>query len=225
MKNPTKSDKVISAPPGRPYQSLVRLVEGFFETHGDTHQGLGYPKSDGFDDRYRVFLDVVRFAPQVVEKALLLDVGCGTARLLDAIKASGRTDIEYRGVDLSSALLAAAKKKHPEADLICGDPFDVDEIWMPPPDYVVFGGIFTCRLHMSEQEMTDYMLRLLRLAFNHCRRGLVFNVMSSHVDWEREDLFHVPFDRMAHLLQSNLNRNYIFRADYGLYEYAVYVYK
>ena len=87
------------------------------------------------------------------------------------------------------------------------------------------GGIFTCKLDMTNEQMTDYMVRLLRLAFTHCARGLAFNVMSHHVDWQREDLFHVPFDRMADILQANLGRNYIFRADYGLYEYTVYLYK
>ena len=217
--------EAMSAPPGRPYKSLVKLVEGFFKTHGDSHQGLGYPKADGFYDRYRVFLDVIRFDSATEAKCLLLDIGCGTGRLLDQIKAAGRKDINYRGVDLSPALLDAAKRKHPKADFICGDPFDLEEIWLPAPDYVVFGGIFTCRLQMSEGEMTDYMIRLLRLAFAHCRRGLVFNVMSYHVDWQREDLFHVPFDRMADILQANFSRNYIFRADYGLYEYTVYLYK
>lgn len=201
------------------------MVEDLYAQHGDTHRGLGYPKLEGFDARYRVYLDVIRLGPVCEGQITLLDVGCGTGRLLDEIEASGRQDIFYRGVDLSPKLREAAKKKHPHADFICGDPFELPEIWSPPPDYVVFGGIFTCRLQMTEEEMTDYMIRLLRLAFAHCRRGLVFNVMSEHVDWKREDLFHVPFDRMAQILQSNLNRNYIFRADYGLYEYAVYVYK
>ena len=49
--------------------------------------------------------------------------------------------------------------------------------------------------------------------------------MSHHVDWQRDDLFHVPFDRMAELLQANFSRHYLFRADYGLYEYTVYVYR
>ncbi len=141
---------------------------------------------------------MIRSAP-AAEAKRLLDVGCGTGRLLDAIKTSNRKDIDYRGVDLSPALLEAAKKKHPEVEFICGDPFDLDEIWSPAPDYVVFGGIFTCRLQMSQEQMTDYMVRMLRLAFAHCCRGIVFNVMSAHVDWQR--------------------------ADYGLYEYAVYVYK
>lgn len=218
------NDETTDATGERPYQSLVRMVEDLYATHGDSHRGLGYPKEEGFDVRYRIYLDLIRAqAPR--ENCTLLDIGCGTARLLDLIKASGRTEIVYRGVDLSPTLIGAAQAKHPEADFVCGDPFEFDPIWAAHPDYVVFGGIFTCRLQMSVEEMTDYMIRLLRLAFTHCRRGLVFNVMSHHVDWQREDLFHVPFDRMAEILQRNFSRHYLFRADYGLYEYSVYLYK
>ena len=218
------NDEKADAPADRPYHSLVRMVEALYAEHGDSHRGLGYPKEEGFDVRYRVYLDVIR--PEAGRaKCTLLDVGCGTARLLDLIKASGRNEIAYRGIDLSSTLVEAAKKKHPEADFVCGDPFDRGEIWSAQPDYVVFGGIFTCRLQMSFEEMTDYMIRLLRLAFTHCRRGIAFNVMSQHVDWQRDDLFHVPFDRMAGILQTNFGRHYSFRADYGLYEYTVYLYR
>jgi SAM-dependent methyltransferase len=223
--SPDTGREAISAPAGRLYKSLVKLVEGYFETHGDSHQGLGCPRPDGFYERYRVYLDVIRFDPSAGGKKSLLDIGCGTGRLLDEIKASGRSDIDYRGVDLSPALLEVAKKKHPQFEFICGDPFDLDQIWLTAPDYVIFGGIFTCRLQMSEEQMTDYMVRMLRLAFTHCRRGVVFNVMSAHVDWTRKDLFHVPFDRMAEILQANFSRHYIFRANYGLYEYTVYLYR
>ena len=72
---------------------------------------------------------------------------------------------------------------------------------------------------MTNKQMTDYMIGLLSLAFTHCRHGLAFNVMSHHVDWQREDLFHVPFNRMAEILHAaNFGRNYIFRADYGLFD-------
>ena len=84
---------------------------------------------------------------------------------LISIKSLGKAEISYRGVDLSPQLIAAAREKHPEADFICGDPFDLPEIWKARPDYVVFGQIFTARLQMTVQEMTDYMIRLLRLAF------------------------------------------------------------
>jgi hypothetical protein len=54
--------------------------------------------------------------------------------------------------------------------------------------------------------------------------GVAFNVMSKHVDWERDDLFHVPFDEIAAFLFANVTRNMVLRADYGLYEYTVYAY-
>lgn len=215
----------MTGPPAqRLYHPLVETLEKFYAEHGDTHRGLGFQREEGFEARYRVYLEVIRGAA-AREECSLLDVGCGTARLLDLIKSLGRDEISYRGVDLSPKLIEAARQKHPGADFILGDPFDLEEIWSAHPDYVVFGQIFTCRLQMSVAEMTDYMLRMLRLAFTHCRRGVVFNVMSAHVDWQRDDLFHVPFDTMADLMQANLSRNYVFRAEYGLYEYAVYVYK
>ena len=213
-----------NSPEEQPYQSLVRMVEDLYAEHGDTHRGLGYPKVEGFAARYRVYLDLIRGA-KAGEECSLLDVGCGTARLLDLIKSLGRTEIAYRGVDLSPKLIKAAREKHPEADFACGDPLELEEIWAARPDYVVFGGIFTCRLQMSVEQMTAYMIRLLGLAFSHCQRGLAFNVMSQHVDWQRDDLFHVPFDRMAEILQTNFSRHYLFRADYGLYEYTVYLYR
>jgi SAM-dependent methyltransferase len=218
------NDEKAEAAANRPYHSLVRMVEELYAEHGDSHRGLGYPKEEGFDVRYHVYLDVIRAAAARAE-CTLLDVGCGTARLLDLIKASDRKEINYRGVDLSARLIEAANKKHPEAEFVCGDPFDLKEIWSTRPDYVVFGGIFTCRLQMGVEEMTDYMIRLLRLAFTHCELGIAFNVMSQHVDWQRNDLFHVPFDRMAEILQTNFSRHYLFRADYGLYEYTVYLYR
>ena len=221
LRKPTK----VTPPRGRPYKSLVRMVEELFAVHGDTHRGLGYPKTEGFDARYRVYLDVVRFGPTPGLPSTILDIGCGTGRLLDEIKMSARTGFSYTGIDLSPQLIAAARAKHPEAEFLIGDPFDNEAIWAARPDYVIFGGIFTCKLQMSQTQMTDYMVRLLRLAFNHCQRGLAFNVMSHHVDWQRDDLFHVPFDSMAQILQANFSRNYMFRADYGLYEYTVYLYQ
>jgi len=49
--------------------------------------------------------------------------------------------------------------------------------------------------------------------------------MSKHVDWEREDLFHLPFDVLARFLTRMVTRNFVIRNDYGLYEYTTYVYR
>src|SRR5262249_40092796 len=142
----TMTDEKITGPPARRlYHPLVETVEKYYDEHGDTHRGLGFQTEEGFEARYRVYLEVIRELA-AREECSLLDVGCGTARLLDLIKSLGRDEISYRGVDLSPKLLEAARKKHPEADFILGDPFDLAEIWSVRPDYVIFGQIFTCRL-------------------------------------------------------------------------------
>jgi SAM-dependent methyltransferase len=209
----------------RTYLEAVRFVEDRFRVHGDSHQGLGYPKPDGFIRRYGIYFDVVRLGPPIEGDIEILDVGCGTGRLLDYIKARGLRNVRYRGVDMSETLIEAARAKHPESEFLVGDPFELDALWEKPFDYAIFGGIFTYRPYPTEAAMTAYMIKLLRLVFSHCRVGVAFNVMSKHVDWEREDLFHVPFDRMAELMRDNLSRHYIFRGDYGLYEYTTYVYR
>jgi hypothetical protein len=49
--------------------------------------------------------------------------------------------------------------------------------------------------------------------------------MSKHVDWERDDLFHLPYDPLAAFLKAEISRHFVFRADYGLYEFTTFVYR
>jgi hypothetical protein len=73
--------------------------------------------------------------------------------------------------------------------------------------------------------MKDFFEKAIGLLFTKARKGLAFNVMSKHVDWERTDLFHLPYDELAAFLKSKVSRHFVFRADYGLYEYTAYVYQ
>jgi hypothetical protein len=209
---------------GRPYLFVSKQVEDLFQKHGDTHTGLGYPKPDGYQERQKVFLDVMRFDALKPAIPKVLEIGCATGVLLDYYVGSDLGPIDYRGVDLSGIMLATARKKYPNHEFIEADPFERPDIWTWMPDYVMMGGLFTWRPSFSESEWRQYMMKLIKIAFNNCNRGIAFNVMSKHVDWERDDLFHVPFDELASTLRTEVSRNYVFRADYGLYEYTTYVY-
>src|SRR5205085_1407005 len=91
--------------------------------------------------------------------------------------------------------------------------------------YLVMNGVFTEKRELSFDEMLNYFKRLVARVFAHARIGVAFNVMSKQVDWERDDLFHLPLDTLAHFLTKELSRNFIIRNDYGLYEYTTYIYK
>jgi hypothetical protein len=40
-----------------------------------------------------------------------------------------------------------------------------------------------------------------------------------------EERFHVPFDLVASFLAREVSGHFVFRHDYGLYEFATYVYR
>jgi hypothetical protein len=90
---------------------------------------------------------------------------------------------------------------------------------------VVLNGVFTEKRALTFQEMWTHTQQLLDRVFQAARIGIAFNVMSKHVDWERDDLFHLPFDVLAEFLRRKLSRHFRFRADYGLYEFTTYVYR
>ena len=86
-------------------------------------------------------------------------------------------------------------------------------------------GVFTEKRELSFDEMWNYFTKLISIVYEKCNNGVAFNVMSKSVDWEREDLFHLPLDILSDFLCKKITRNFIIRNDYGLYEYTVYLLK
>ena len=95
----------------------------------------------------------------------------------------------------------------------------------PSFDYIIMNGVFTEKNTLSFDEMFSYFQKVILRVFPKAKIGLAFNVMSKHVDWEREDLFHLPFDVLAAFLMKNVSRKFYIRNDYGLYEYTTYVFR
>jgi SAM-dependent methyltransferase len=208
---------------GAGYQSLIEHYEGCLERHGDTHLGVDWPNPQDAETRYRVMLDVMgldAFEPGVS----LLDFGCGAAHLWQYMAEQGRANVRYVGLDASPKFIELSRSKFPELEFHCIDAL-IDATPLPEVDYIVMNGVITEKRGLSFDAMWDYSQRLLERVYPAARRGLAFNVMSKHVDWERDDLFHLPFDTLAAFLRQRLSRHIRLRADYGLYEYTAYVYR
>lgn len=204
------------------YHTLIDHYEQCLAKHGDSHLGVDWPNAADAETRYRVMLDVIK-APHDCHLTLL-DFGCGAAHLNEYLRRHARDDIGYMGVDASARFIELSRRKFPATSFYCVDIL-TEDAQLPEADYIVMNGVLTEKRGMSFDEMSQYMSRLLPRVFSFARVGLAFNVMSLHVDWQRDDLFHVPFDMLATFLRSNLSRHFTFRADYGLYEYTAYVYR
>lgn len=202
------------------YLSIVSHYETCLEQHGDSHLGVDWPRQDDVPKRHRVMLDVIKPGSQRVS---LLDFGCGAAHLNEYIIEQGLENIDYAGLDLSEKFVRLSESKFPANKFFYMDLLD-ENVSLPIFDYIVLNGVFTEKLELPFDEMFAYFKRLVTRVFAHASIGIAFNVMSKHVDWERDDLFHLPFDTLAEFLKKELTRHFVFRNDYGLYEYTTYVY-
>jgi SAM-dependent methyltransferase len=207
----------------RKYLQIVRHYEKCLESHGDSHLGVDWPKLEDVDKRYQVMLDLLRFRVDL-QPVSLLDFGCGAAHLYEYILRNKIEKIDYSGLEISNKFFSLCQSKYSRAAFYCLDILK-DATALPSFDYVVMNGVFTEKRELTFEEMLSYWKDLVSATFAKTRKGMAFNVMSKHVDWEREDLFHLPFDTLAEFLRKKISRNFIIRNDYGLYEYTVYVYK
>jgi SAM-dependent methyltransferase len=204
------------------YLKIIAHYEDCLEKYGDTHLGVDWPNPTDALTRYQVMLDVIR--QKTLPSVSMLDFGCGVSHLYDYILAKGLNTIEYSGLDISEKFIDFSKKKHPGVNYYC---MDILESSTPLPlfDYIILNGVFTEKRELSHDEMWEYFRQVVLKVFKLAKSGISFNVMSSHVDWERDDLFHLPMDKLAAFLVKEVSRDFIIRNDYQLYEYTTYVYR
>ena len=212
------------------YHEIRTCTESYFARLGDSALGMGWPNIADAVRRYEVMLDVIPDRRALAHPVRVLDLGCGCGHLYEHLQKHSATSIEYKGpieytgIDLSEQFIQRCVEKYPQADFRQMDILQTPEL-LESFDYIIINGIFTSRCSMSFERMWSFVQAMLKLAFSRARHGLAFNAMSKQVDWEREDLFHLPLDTLASFCCHNLSRHFVIRNDYGLYEFAAYVYQ
>lgn len=192
--------------------------------HGDTAQGADWPDEAGRLVRFDVGLDIIQQAAAGAQ-VVLCDLGCGTGELYRRIRERAFGNIAYVGLDRSPAAIAMARAKFPEARFEVADAGSPADLARIDCDFVFANGLFTVKGAAAHEDMWAFMASTLEGIWPQVRRGIVFNVMSKVVDWERSDLFHVSYDELARFLHRLAGRFIGFRADYGLYELMAYALK
>jgi SAM-dependent methyltransferase len=204
------------------HRQIITHYESCLAEHGASAKGMDWPNEEDLCTRFDVMLGVINKKDQALS---LLDLGCGVGLFVDHLEKRGIfQQFKYWGIDVSAKMITAAKQRHP------GTHFEIRDILSNPllpgdVDFVIMNGVLTEKRGLRFEQMEDYAKALIKSAYDSCRYGLAFNVMSSHVDWQREDLFHWPIDRAVSFIVAECSRNILVRMDYGLYEYTIYIYR
>ena len=205
------------------YIDIVQHYENCLKKHGDTHLGVDWPNQEDVFKRFDIMLDMIILKKENFP-IFLLDFGCGAAHLYQYILEKKLENIIYEGLDLSKEFINLCREKYKNINFYCIDILNND-VKLKQFDYIVLNGVFTEKRGLTFDEMYDYFQKVIFEINTISKKGFAFNVMSKNVDWERDDLFHLPLDLVSEFLCKKISRNFIIRNDYGLYEYTIYVYK
>ncbi len=108
----------------------------------------------------------------------VLDVGCGFGDFKGWFEKQ-RGVLNYTGIDLSPDLLSEAGKRHPDAEFLEGDLFEVsathEDFAGQSFDWVVLSGALNEPLH----DEGSYAHRTVARMFELCRKGVAFNLLDA----------------------------------------------
>lgn len=205
------------------YLELARHYDKCFRKYGDNNFGVDWPNQEDTLTRHQVMFDLIRPVEKShITNSSLLDFGCGLGHFYEWLDKQPYKP-NYSGLDINEGFYTHCKNKFPNLDFYQLD--ILEENTIPSFDYIIVNGVFTEKGILSHNEMWQFFTSVLIELWEKCDKAIAFNLMSKHVDWERDDLFHVSLDELGWFLKEKLNRNFIIRNDYKLYEFTTYVYK
>ncbi len=202
-------------------EAYKRHYAATFAKHGASSRGVDWGEWPDVHIRYGKMLEVIEQDGAATSPSIL-DVGCGFGGLLDYAERRG-LELDYSGIDVVPEMIEYARNAHPGARFVVGDVLSMADNQCV--DYVVCNGILTLKLEASILDMDRFARRLIRKMFSLARRGIAFNMMTSHVNFMAPKLYYKnPLETIA-FCAAELSRRFRLDHAYPLYEYTVYVYR
>jgi SAM-dependent methyltransferase len=146
------------------------------------------------------------------------DWGCGYGAMFPFLERRLKQRLRrYHGYDISSEMLRAARDHidDPRAELV------ESERVTHEADYTFVSGTFNVRLDATYEAWGDYVRSVLREIAQRSRRGFAFNLLTTFVDWRKDDLFYADPAEFFSFCRSQLCRRVTLLHDYPLYEWTI----
>jgi SAM-dependent methyltransferase len=194
--------------------NVDRYYTGKVEEHGPTPRGVDWNGEASQELRFAQLLELCRG-----ERVFSLnDYGCGYGALVGYLARVG-LEADYRGFDISTAMVDHARAAHP------GMRFVTREEDLEPSDFTVASGIFNVKLDTAFEFWTDYVLETIEHLDHLSLRGFAFNVLTSYSDPElmRDDLYYADPAFLFDHCKRRYSRHVALLHDYGLYEFTILV--
>jgi len=149
---------------------------------------------------------------EIKKNCTILDFGCGTGYLYEFLKKK-KFKGKYLGIDISNEAINLAKKKFFRKK---NASFETQDIFTQPLkkkfDYIIINGTFNNYTGDNWQWMT----KCLELLFRSTKKKIVFNNLSSYVDYFDKSLFYVDPLKLLGYIKKKLSSKCILDHSYSL---------
>jgi SAM-dependent methyltransferase len=148
------------------------------------------------------------------------DIGCGYGALLDFVSERyPASEVDYLGIDLSSAMVRRARRRHQARP---GQRFVVGSVSPRVADYSVASGILNVKLHHSREQWEDYVAQVLRDMRGTSRRGFAVNFMAAvPLDKSTDQLYRTTPDQWLGYCRGELGCSIEVISGYGMREFTL----
>jgi len=193
-----------------------RIIERYNDRlaqHGATIETMASGTEKRRNIRFKVLFEV-----GIQDGDSILDLGCGFGDFIKYLENEG-VSVDYTGYDINPALIEIAKERFPEKT------FEVKDILaeqFPVFDYIVSSSCFN--LPLSGHDNYDFAEMVMRKCYDHSRKGVAIDFLSSYVDFCSVEGFHYAPERLF-ALAKGITKRVKLRHDYPLYEFNIYLYK
>lgn len=178
------------------WENAGKLNADFFDAGCDRHGSVGWRAAHFMDRDSQIGVYHALTSKIPLVNSSILDVGCGQGDLFSFLRQQGKAQ-DYLGIDVSSKMVAHAKKKH--GDLFAECNF-LDPECSFEADVVIGAGPFNVRVSDDDAVQFEYLCEALRKMYDSCKKACVVTLLSSHGyevarDW-KELACYEPWDVM-----------------------------
>lgn len=192
-----------------------RIIERYnhrLTEHGTSFSALASGSEERRTIRFQVLTEV-----GIESGDTVLDLGCGFGDFSAFLEKNG-VDVDYTGYDINPRLIDAAREKYPTRRFEVRDVLEQD---ITDFDYVVSSSCFN--LCMIGGDNYAFVEKILRVCYEHARKGVSIDFLTSYVDFPSKEGFHYEPERIL-AMAKKLTKRVVLRHDYPLFEFNVYLY-
>jgi len=180
--------------------------------HGDRSDAVGW-SSTGQMLRYQAMLDTGE-----IRNCKILDFGCGKGDFYGFLMERG-IQVEYSGVDINEKLIRLAHQKYPAIDFRV---FDIERDALDNDfDYIFLCGVFNVKISGIDETIKNALITL----FQHCKKALVFNALSSHEPHKDVQLHYCNPEDIFDFAVKNLSPHVSLNQDRIPYDFTLFVHR